>query len=384
MLPKLRSIRFREAWDLDRVGFACDITSLLPLLPGIDTFELCCEHPDLWNNAILPPSPPFGIDLHSTANIDPRILSPQPPDGTIDSEDLSLHLHHQAPSITWPVISSDYPKLPNLRCVRLHATPISESKLAAFLFACPSLEYLKINFGGHNHTISVSTRDELSINQALIALINKLRTLEILGCSCSTYLGHQPPSGDKPAEYRLWCLPFFHRLEHLEIDFYGLFGFVPYLTSHLASKLSARIPRSLRSLELAMRWDDDAYIPDEAARALVCSEAQLIVRALIALMADRRRQLARLVLVVRNTRSSPASFATLTTTIRQLLTAARHYGVRKCRIRWWNESYGICRTPSLWPGPHGGTDDVEPHPAVVIRRIERVRHGNFLAERLHD
>lgn len=337
----------------------------------------------MWNNVILPPFPPFDFDPHSTEGIDFRILSPLLSDGTVDREGLSLHRHHQMPSITWSVISPNYPKLPSLRCLRLHATPVSESKLAAFLFACPSLEYLKINFGGHDHTISVSTRDGLSINQALITLITKLRTLEILGCSCSTYLGHQPPSGDKPAEYRLWCLPFFHRLEHLAIDFYGLFGFVPYLTSHLASRLADRLPRSPRSLELAMRWYDDAYIPDLAARALVCSEAQLIVRSLIALMADKKRQLARLVLVIRNTRSSPASFATLTRTIRHLLAAARHYGVRECRIRLWKGSYGICQTPSLWPGPHAGMDDVEPHPDGIIRRIERVRHGYYLAERIH-
>ena len=104
------------------------------------------------------------------------------------------------------------------------------------------------------------------------------------------------------------------------------------MTSNLASTLPDRLPWFLRSLELTMRWDYDAYIPDVVAKALICSETQLIVRALIALIADGKHQLARLVLVIRNIRSCPMTFAALRETIRHLLAAARCYGVKECHI----------------------------------------------------
>lgn len=233
---QLKSLRLRPGVMTPGNGIdimPTDVFNILPSLPSIKTVELCLNHPNVagWN-----------------AIYDSSYQWPHEPyQGTVS-----------------------YPRLGQLRHLRLYNSYIRERQLADLVFACPSLQTLLVHFEeGESRVRFCADWDDApenegaaslwsawksenparSLNDALLSVAGTLSSLEILSPAYCHFLV-EPSTSDNPRDQRLTCLPRLTNLKYLMVDFRGLFGSVPYLEACDAHDLPKLLPPSLRTLML--------------------------------------------------------------------------------------------------------------------------------------
>lgn len=239
-MKQLESLRLRPS-ALTQSGYGSipdimrtDVFNILPSLPSIKTVELCLNHPNVagWN-AIYDSSYDFPDN--------------KPYRGTIS-----------------------YPRLDQLRHLRLYNSYIRERQLADLVFASPSLQTLLVHFEeGESKAQVSSTWDDApknedaaaywsawkaenparSLNEALLSVAGTLSSLELLGPAHCHFLA-EPSTSDNPRDHRLTCLPQLTNLKYLMVDFRGVFGSVPFLEPCDAQDFQKLLPPSLRTLVL--------------------------------------------------------------------------------------------------------------------------------------
>lgn len=196
----------------------------------------------------------------------------------------------QAAPVILPGLGPSYPTLPHLNIIRLFGTHAQERQVAMAVQACPSLEELMVKFMGDyavhdgradnvmsggtelfedgqwgevnqlegtQHAIGSAPKPGIPISDALEMVSGTLRTLDITGCGCASYLYRQAPGKAKcsPGDFRILSLPRLESLEHLTVDLWGLFGSVAFTTRMDILTLANRIPPSVVTLEVRMKWN---------------------------------------------------------------------------------------------------------------------------------
>ncbi|KAL1858139.1 hypothetical protein VTK73DRAFT_7915 [Phialemonium thermophilum] len=240
-LQRLSSLRFychREEHERESTfttTFAQYIVSILPDLPRLRTLEVCCDSAAVWS---------------------------------------------------WILGEFGEIALPGLQHLRLYGSRIREPELVALCAACTRLQTLLVHF--EEPCDDAFDRPRLpegrTLNQALLGLSDTLRSLELVALSEGHYLTRGRERPRKPENHRLTCFPALHQLEHLTIDYRGLFGTLGKLEYEDGEAIGSLLPNSLRTFTLICEWGNDkdfkqSYLADlkvvlEGVKLLCLSDRQ--------------------------------------------------------------------------------------------------------------
>lgn len=210
-LQRLTSLRLycnREGVDREdsfTQAFAKYVVTTLPKLPQLTTLELCCDSPHTW-------------------------------DPLLDA--------------------AGYPSLPGIRHMRLYGSRIREPELVALCQACVNLETLVVHFEDPCHDDFDRPRlpGGKTLNDALLGLAGSLRRLELVALSEGHYLTRGRERPRKPENHRLTCFAQLRHLQHLTVDYRGLFGTMGTFEYEDGESLKGLLPNSLRSFTLVCEW----------------------------------------------------------------------------------------------------------------------------------